>query len=83
MKNLNTIDGLKDRLERLNVILNKTQIGSDRFKAIQAEIENTKNRLNDIHPKIVKVVTEFEKLKRSLDKAKAVNTLDGMNDRLN
>lgn len=42
----NTLDGLNERLKRLNEILGKTQIGSERFKNLSAAIEDTKSKLD-------------------------------------
>ena len=43
----NTLAGLSERLQRLNGILDKTQIGSQRFQQIQKEIDNTKTKIDE------------------------------------
>lgn len=43
----NTLSGLNDRLQRLNGILDKTQIGSQRFQQIQKEIDVTKTKIDE------------------------------------
>lgn len=45
-KSGNTLGGLNERLTRLNSILDKTQIGSERFKNIQGEINKTKEKID-------------------------------------
>ena len=45
-KSGNTLGGLNERLTRLNSILDKTQIGSERFKNISAAIEETKGKID-------------------------------------
>lgn len=48
----NTLAGLSDRLQRLNGILDKTQIGSQRFQQIQKEIDNTKTKIDEAGNKL-------------------------------
>lgn len=48
----NTLAGLSERLQRLNGILDKTQIGSQRFQQIQKEIDATKTKIDEAGNKL-------------------------------